>query len=51
MKIAHRSNALALAVLLGIAAGCTNMTPEQQGTLSGAAIGAAAGAGTPRGAR
>jgi len=25
--------------------GCTNMTPEQQGTMSGAAIGAAAGAG------
>jgi osmotically inducible lipoprotein OsmB len=25
--------------------GCTNMTPQQQGTASGAAIGAAAGAG------
>jgi len=25
--------------------GCTNMTPQQQGTLSGAAIGAAGGAG------
>jgi osmotically inducible lipoprotein OsmB len=25
--------------------GCTNMTPQQQGTVSGAAIGAAAGAG------
>jgi osmotically inducible lipoprotein OsmB len=24
---------------------CTNMTPQQQGTMSGAAIGAAAGAG------
>jgi len=25
--------------------GCTNMTPQQQGTMSGAAIGAAGGAG------
>ena len=25
--------------------GCTSMTPQEQGTLSGAAIGAAAGAG------
>ena len=25
--------------------GCTSMTPQQQGTMSGAAIGAAAGAG------
>lgn len=25
--------------------GCTNMTPQQQGTMSGAAIGAGAGAG------
>ena len=25
--------------------GCTNMTPREQGTVSGAAIGAAAGAG------
>jgi osmotically inducible lipoprotein OsmB len=25
--------------------GCTNMTPQQQGTLSGAGIGAASGAG------
>ena len=25
--------------------GCTSMTPQQQGTVSGAAIGAAAGAG------
>ncbi len=28
-----------------IAVGCTNMTPQQQGTLSGAGIGAASGAG------
>ena len=26
-----------------IAAGCTNMTPQQQGTMSGAAIGGIAG--------
>jgi hypothetical protein len=32
------------AVLGGLAA-CTSMTPEQQGTMSGAGIGAAAGAG------
>lgn len=32
---------------LGVASliGCTSMTPQQQGTVSGAAIGAAAGAG------
>jgi osmotically inducible lipoprotein OsmB len=35
---------VALALAIG-AAGCTNMTPQQQGTLSGAGIGAAAGAG------
>jgi hypothetical protein len=39
-----------LAWMAGIASvtllvGCTNMTPQQQGTMSGAAIGAAAGAG------
>lgn len=28
-----------------IVIGCTNMTPQQQGTLSGAGIGAAGGAG------
>ena len=33
-----------LAVAL-IVVGCTNMTPQQQGTVSGAAIGAAGGAG------
>ncbi|MDF3846589.1 hypothetical protein, partial [Achromobacter denitrificans] len=36
-------------ILIGFAmvslAGCTNMSSKQQGTLSGAAIGAAAGAG------
>jgi osmotically inducible lipoprotein OsmB len=36
-----------LALMLAAAGliGCTNMTPQQQGTVSGAAIGAAAGAG------
>ena len=33
---------LAIAALAGMAA-CTNMTPQQQGTMSGAAIGAGAG--------
>jgi hypothetical protein len=35
-------------VAIAVAAGaikCTSMTPQQQGTVSGAAIGAAAGAG------
>ena len=35
---------VAIAVALGVV-GCTTMTPQQQGTVSGAAIGAAAGAG------
>lgn len=37
----------ALALILAAAGliGCTNMTTQQQGTVSGAAIGAAAGAG------
>jgi osmotically inducible lipoprotein OsmB len=35
---------VAVAVVAGVI-GCTNMTPQQQGTMSGAAIGAAAGAG------
>jgi len=35
---------LAIAVMAGVV-GCTSMTPQQQGTVSGAAIGAAAGAG------
>jgi outer membrane lipoprotein SlyB len=34
-----------LALLLIGSAGCTDMSREQQGTLSGAGIGAAAGAG------
>ena len=35
---------IAIAVMLGMM-GCTTMTPQQQGTVTGAAIGAAAGAG------
>ena len=35
---------IAIAVTLGMM-GCTTMTPQQQGTVTGAAIGAAAGAG------
>ena len=34
----------AVAVAIGVT-GCTTMTPQQQGTASGAAIGAVAGAG------
>jgi osmotically inducible lipoprotein OsmB len=34
----------AVMMMTGLAA-CTSMTPQQQGTVSGAAIGAAAGAG------
>ena len=37
---------LALAVAALTVLGCTNMTPREQGTVSGAAIGAAAGAHT-----
>ena len=35
---------LAIAAVTG-AIGCTSMTPQQQGTVTGAVIGAAAGAG------
>jgi hypothetical protein len=35
---------VAMAAVTGVI-GCTTMTPQQQGTVSGAAIGAAAGAG------
>lgn len=34
-----------IAIALGGSAACTNMTAEQQGTVTGAGIGAAAGAG------
>ena len=40
-----KTSAVILAMILVGAAGCTNMTREQQGTVSGGAIGAAAGAG------
>ena len=36
---------MAAVAAVAVAVGCTNMTPQQQGTLSGAGIGAAAGAG------
>jgi hypothetical protein len=42
-RIAAVATALAAAIVL--ATGCTDMTPQQQGTMSGAAMGAAAGAG------
>ena len=35
---------VAVAVVAGVI-GCTSMTPQQQGTVTGAAVGAAAGAG------
>ena len=41
VKIKSTLTTLAALVILG----CTNMTAQQQGTVSGAAIGAAAGAG------
>jgi osmotically inducible lipoprotein OsmB len=44
MNLQRIGSILAL-VALTAAAGCTNMTPQQQGTMSGAAIGAGAGAG------
>lgn len=34
-----------LAIMLGSSIACTNMSKEEQGTFTGAAIGAAAGAG------
>ena len=36
---------IASIVVAIVVIGCTNMTPQQQGTLSGAGIGAAGGAG------
>lgn len=40
-----KRNATIIAVASALVLGCTTMTPQEQGTLSGAAIGAAAGAG------
>ncbi len=34
-----------LAIVLGSSVACTNMTKQEQGTMSGAAVGAVAGAG------
>ncbi|MEF3194213.1 MAG: hypothetical protein K6346_08365 [Halothiobacillaceae bacterium] len=44
MKTLMRVSVVATAAMLMLA-GCSNMTPRQQSTLSGGAIGAAAGAG------
>ena len=45
MQIATRHKILALALLTGLTVGCTNMSKTEQGTVTGAGIGAAAGAG------
>ena len=39
------SRSLTLALLLSLLAGCSGLTPTQQRTLTGGALGAAAGAG------
>ena len=44
-QIMKRMNWLLAIAALAFAAGCTDMSPQQQGTVSGAAMGAAAGAG------
>ena len=40
-----RLKPIGLALSFAAVLGCTDMTPQQQGTVSGAAIGGAAGAG------
>ena len=40
-----RLGAIATIAVVAMMIGCTSMTPQQQGTVTGAAIGAAAGAG------
>ena len=40
-----RLGAIATIAVVATVIGCTSMTPQQQGTVTGAAIGAAAGAG------
>ena len=40
-----RSGAILAITVATAGIGCTNMTPQQQGTMSGAAVGAVAGAG------
>jgi osmotically inducible lipoprotein OsmB len=44
MKLKRLGSMVAIIAVLG-GVGCTNMTPQQQGTMSGVAIGAAGGAG------
>ena len=44
MKLKRLGSMMAIVAVAGVV-GCTDMTPQQQGTLSGAAIGAAGGAG------
>ncbi len=44
MAIQKRANLGVVAVCILSLAGCTNMTPTQQSTLSGAAVGTAVGA-------
>lgn len=41
----RHSRSLTLALLLSLLAGCSGLTPTQQRTLTGGAVGAAAGAG------
>lgn len=40
-----RLEEIGMALVLSAVVGCTNMTPQQQGTVSGAGMGALAGAG------
>lgn len=40
-----RLEGIVIALVFAGVAGCTNMTPQQQGTVSGAGVGALAGAG------
>ena len=44
MKLKRLGSMMVIVAVTGVV-GCTDMTPQQQGTLSGAAIGAAGGAG------
>ena len=44
MKLKRLGSMMVIVAVAGVV-GCTDMTPQQQGTLSGAAIGAAGGAG------
>ena len=44
LSMKHLGQVAAIVAVAGVVA-CTNMTPQQQGTMSGAGIGAASGAG------